>query len=48
MTTLVVGRDGNVDVLGGRVSVAKSDNGNVDVRSLLDSLGVGAGVSDDD
>lgn len=46
VTTLVVGRDGNVDVLGGRVGVAKANDGDVDVGSLLDSLGVGAGVGD--
>lgn len=48
MTTLVVGGDGNIDVLGGRVGVAERDNGNVDVRSLLDGLGIGAGVGGDD
>lgn len=48
MTTLVVGGDGNIDVLGGRVGVAKSDDGNVDVRGLLDGLGIGAGIGDDD
>jgi hypothetical protein len=48
MTTLVVGRDGNVDELGGRVGVAESNDGNVDVGSFLDSLGVGARVGNDD
>lgn len=48
MTTLVVGGDGNVDEVGGGVSVAKSDDGDVDVAGLLDSLGVGAGVGNDD
>lgn len=48
MTTLVVGGDGNIDELGGGVSVAEGDDGNVDIGSLLDSLGVGAGVGDDD
>lgn len=48
MATLVVGGDGNVDVLGGRVGVAEGNDGNVDVAGLLDSLGVGAGVGDDD
>lgn len=47
MATLVVGGDGNVNVLGGRVGVAEGDNGNVDVAGLLDGLGVGAGVGDD-
>ncbi len=48
VATLVVGGDGNVDVLGGRVGVAEGDHGDVDVRSLLDGLGIGAGVGDDD
>lgn len=48
MTALVVGGDGNVDELGGGVGVAESDDGDVDVRGLLDGLGIGAGVGDDD
>lgn len=48
MATLVVGRDGNVDVLGGGVGVAEGNDGDVDVAGLLDSLGVGARVGDDD
>lgn len=48
VATLVVGGDGNIDVLGGGVSVAEGDDGNVDVGSLLDSLGISAGVRDDD
>lgn len=48
VATLVVGGDGNVDVLGGGVSVAEGDDGDVDVGRLLDGLGVGAGVGDDD
>ena len=48
MTTLVVGGDSDIDVLGGRVSVGEGNNGNVDVRSLLNGLGVGSGVGDDD
>lgn len=48
MTTLVVGRDSNIDVLGGGVGVAEGNHGNVDVGSLLDSLGVGAGIGDND
>lgn len=48
MTALVVGGDGNVDEVGRGVSVAKSDDGDVDVAGLLDSLGVGAGVGNDD
>ena len=48
MTALVVGGDGNIDVLGGGVRVAEGDDGDVDVGSLLDGLGVGARVGDDD
>ena len=48
MTALVVGGDGNVDVLGGRVGVAERDDGDVDVAGLLDGLVVGAGVRHDD
>lgn len=48
MTALVVGGDGNIDEVGGGVSVAKSDDGDVDVAGLLNSLGVGAGVGNDD
>lgn len=48
MATLVVGRDGNVDELGRRVRVAEGNDGDVDVGSLLDGLGVGAGVGDND
>jgi hypothetical protein len=48
VATLVVGGDGNIDVLGGRVGIAKGNDGDVDVRGLLDGLGIGAGVGDDD
>lgn len=48
MTTLVVGGNGNIDEVGGGVSVAKGNDGDVDVRSLLDGLGVGTGVGHDD
>lgn len=48
VTTLVVGGDGHIDVLGWGVGVAEGDDGDVDVRSLLDGLGVGAWVGDDD
>lgn len=48
MTTLVVSWDSNINELGGGVSVAKSDDGDVDIGSFFDSLGVGAGVGDDD
>ena len=47
MATLVVRGDGNVDELGRRVGVAKGDDGDVDVASLLDSLGVGTRIRDD-
>jgi hypothetical protein len=47
VATLVVGRNGNVDVRGGRVGVAEGNDGDVDVAGLLDSLGVGARVGDD-
>jgi len=43
---LVVGGDGDVDVAEGRVGVAESNNGDVDVRSLTDRLVVGARVGD--
>jgi hypothetical protein len=48
VATLVVGGDGNINVLGGRVSVGEGNDGDVDVRSLLDGLGVGSGIGDDD
>ena len=48
MTGLVVGWNGNVNELGWGVSVAKGDNWDVDVGSLLDGLGIGAWVGDDD
>lgn len=48
VTTLVVGRDGNVDELSGRIGVAEGNDGDVDVGSLLDGLGIGARVGDND
>jgi hypothetical protein len=48
VAALVVGRDGDVDVLGGGIGVAEADDGDIDVGGLLDGLGVGAGVGDDD
>ena len=48
MTTLVVGGDGNVNEVGGGVSVAESNDGDVDVAGLLDGLGIGARVGHDD
>jgi hypothetical protein len=44
---LVVGGDGNVNVLEGGVGVAEGDDGDVDVGGLADGLRVGAGVGDD-
>ena len=48
MTTLVVRWDSNIDEFGGGFGVTKRNDGNVDVGSLLNSLGVSAGVGDDD
>lgn len=48
VTTLVVGGDGNVNEVGGGVSVAESNDGDVDVAGLLDGLGIGARVGHDD
>ena len=47
VTTLVVGGDGDVNILGGGIGVAESDDGDVDVAGLLDSLVVGTGVGND-
>jgi len=47
VATLVVGRDGNIDELSGRVSVAEGDDRDVDVAGLLDGLGIGAGIGHD-
>jgi hypothetical protein len=40
VATLVVGGNGNVDKLGGRVGVAQSNDGDVDVAGLLDGLSI--------
>ena len=48
MPSLVVGWDGNVDVLCGRVGVAESNNGNVDIRSLANGLSISTGIGDND
>ena len=48
MTTLVVGGNSHIDVLGRGVGVAEGDDGDVDVGGLLDGLGIGARVGDDD
>ena len=45
MTTLVVSWDSNINEFGRRVSITESYDGNVDIGSLLDSLGVGAWIS---
>ena len=45
---LVVGRDGHVDVLQGRVRVAEGDHGEVHVGRLFDGLAVGPRVCDDE
>merc|ERR1719401_3281848 len=48
LLTLVVARDGEIDVLERRVGVAESDDRDVRVRGLLDSLGIGTRIGDDD
>ncbi len=48
MTTLVVSWDCNIDELGWRVGVAESNDGDIDVGSFFDGLGIGSGVRDDD
>ena len=48
VAALVVDGDGDVDVLKRRVGIAKSDDGDVHVRGLLDGLVVRAGVGDDE
>ena len=48
MTALIVRRDGDIDVLGRGVGVAERDDGDVDVGSLLNGLGIGTRVRDDD
>ena len=48
MLGLVVSGDSNINPVGGRVSVAKSDDGDVHVRGLLDGLMVKTGVANND
>jgi hypothetical protein len=48
VTALVVGWDGNIDVLGWGIGVAEGNDWDVDVGSFLDSLGIGAWVGDND
>lgn len=47
MLGLVVGWDGNIDELQRRVGIAESDDWNVDVAGLSDSLVVDSGVGND-
>mmetsp|Transcript_7537 Transcript_7537/g.10198 ORF Transcript_7537/g.10198 Transcript_7537/m.10198 type:complete len:310 (+) Transcript_7537:390-1319(+) len=42
--TLVVGRDGNVNMLEGRVGVAESNSWDVDIGRLTDRLMIGTGI----
>lgn len=48
VTGLVVDGDGHINELGRGVDVAKGDDGDVDVRSLLDGLDIGPGVGNND
>lgn len=48
MTTFVVGRDSDVNELGRRIGVTESNDGDIDVGSFFDSLGISARVGDDD
>jgi len=48
MTTLVVGWNGNIDELSWGIGIAESNDGDVDIRCLLDSLGIGARIGDND
>ena len=48
MTALIVGWDCDVDELGWGVGVAERDDGDIDIGGLLDGLGVGTRVGDDD
>jgi hypothetical protein len=48
VATLVVGWDSNINEFGGGVGIAEGNDRDIDIGSLLDSLGVGAGISDDD
>ena len=47
MTTLVVGWDSNIDELSWGIGIAEGNDGNVDIGSLLDSLGISARIGDD-
>jgi hypothetical protein len=47
VTTLVIGGDSNINELSRRISVAKSNNGDVNIGGFFDGLGIGAGVGND-
>jgi hypothetical protein len=48
VTTLVVGWDGYIDVFSWGVGVAESNDWDIDVGSLLDGLGIGTWIGDND
>jgi hypothetical protein len=48
MPTLIVGWNGDVNILGWRIGVAECDDGNVDVARFLDRLRIGSRVGHDD
>jgi hypothetical protein len=48
VTTLVVSRNGNINVFGRGIGVAQGNNGNVDVGCLFDGLRIGTGVGNND
>lgn len=48
MTTLVIGWDCDIDELGWGISVAQSDDRNVDVGGFFDGLGVCSRIGDND
>ena len=48
MTTLVVGRDSDVNELSRGVGVTESNDGDIDVGGFFDSLCISARVGDDD
>ena len=43
---LVVGRNGNIDVLKRQIGIAKGNDRNVDARSFLDGSRIRAGIRD--
>lgn len=48
MLRLVVGRDGDVNKVKGRVGITESNDGDVNVGSFTDSLVIHSGVGDND